>query len=101
MGGSPSAYLLAKATGTNGGFVGCIQSLTINNRVTDIRPWPLGKALSGADIGEEANRMLNFSAFFLNLIFLLLIYFMEQYFLNILCLAIGVGCSLKQYNVRT
>lgn len=61
VGGSPSAYRLAKATGTNGGFVGCIQSLTINNKVTDIRPWPLGKALSGADIGE----VLNFSAFFL------------------------------------
>ncbi|KAG8011973.1 Pikachurin [Nibea albiflora] len=52
VGGSPSAYWLVRATGTNHGFVGCIQSLTINNKATDIRPWPLGKALSGADIGE-------------------------------------------------
>ncbi|TMS03660.1 Pikachurin [Larimichthys crocea] len=52
VGGSPSAYWLVRATGTNRGFVGCIQSLTINNKATDIRPWPLGKALSGADIGE-------------------------------------------------
>lgn len=52
MGGSPSAYWLVRATGTNRGFVGCIQSLTINNKVTDLRPWPLGRALSGADIGE-------------------------------------------------
>uniref|UniRef100_I3KCH4 EGF like, fibronectin type III and laminin G domains n=1 Tax=Oreochromis niloticus TaxID=8128 RepID=I3KCH4_ORENI len=52
VGGSPSAYWLVKATGTNRGFVGCMQSLTINNKATDIRPWPLGRALSGADIGE-------------------------------------------------
>uniref|UniRef100_A0AAQ5YQR5 EGF like, fibronectin type III and laminin G domains n=1 Tax=Amphiprion ocellaris TaxID=80972 RepID=A0AAQ5YQR5_AMPOC len=52
VGGSPSAYWLVRATGTNRGFIGCIQSLTINNKATDIRPWPLGKALSGADIGE-------------------------------------------------
>ncbi|KAM6931151.1 pikachurin isoform 2-T2 [Xenentodon cancila] len=52
LGGSPSAYWLVKATGTNRGFVGCVQSLTINSKATDIRPWPLGKALSGADIGE-------------------------------------------------
>uniref|UniRef100_A0A7N8WXA9 EGF like, fibronectin type III and laminin G domains n=1 Tax=Mastacembelus armatus TaxID=205130 RepID=A0A7N8WXA9_9TELE len=52
VGGSPSGYWLVRATGTNRGFVGCIQSLTINNKVTDIRPWPLGRALNGADIGE-------------------------------------------------
>ncbi|XP_037536294.1 pikachurin [Nematolebias whitei] len=52
VGGSPSIYGLVKATGTNRGFVGCVQSLTINNKVIDIRQWPLGKALSGADIGE-------------------------------------------------
>ncbi|KAG7223438.1 hypothetical protein INR49_015541 [Caranx melampygus] len=52
VGGSPSTYWLVRATGSNRGFVGCIQSLTINNKATDIRPWPLGKALSGADIGE-------------------------------------------------
>ncbi|KAM7392068.1 hypothetical protein PAMP_022707 [Pampus punctatissimus] len=51
VGGSPSAYWLVRATGTNRGFVGCIQSLTINNKATDIRPWPLGRALNGADIG--------------------------------------------------
>lgn len=55
VGGSPTAYWLVRATGTNRGFVGCIQSLTINNRLTDIRPWPVGRALSGADIGEEAS----------------------------------------------
>ncbi|CAG5923603.1 unnamed protein product [Menidia menidia] len=52
VGGSPSVYWLVRATGTNRGFVGCIQSLNINNKATDIRPWPLGKAVSGADIGE-------------------------------------------------
>ncbi|XP_068168050.1 pikachurin isoform X2 [Antennarius striatus] len=52
VGGSPSAYWLVRATGTNRGFFGCVQSLTINNKVADLRPWPLGKALSGADIGE-------------------------------------------------
>ncbi|KAF7652997.1 hypothetical protein LDENG_00088920, partial [Lucifuga dentata] len=52
VGGSPSTYWLVKATGTNRCFTGCIQSLTINNKAIDIRPWPLGKALSGADIGE-------------------------------------------------
>eukprot|EP00064_Thunnus_orientalis_P002007 superscaffoldBa00000139_g2012 len=52
VGGSPSTYWLVRATGTNRGFVGCIQSLTINNKAADIRPWPLGRALSGADIGE-------------------------------------------------
>ncbi|KAI3372805.1 hypothetical protein L3Q82_023266 [Scortum barcoo] len=54
VGGSPSAYWLVRATGTNRGFVGCIQSLTVNSKAVDIRPWPLGRALSGADIGEEA-----------------------------------------------
>ncbi|KAM3868180.1 pikachurin isoform 2-T2 [Diretmus argenteus] len=52
VGGSPNAYWLIRATGTNRGFMGCVQSLTINNKATDIRPWPLGRALSGADIGE-------------------------------------------------
>ncbi|XP_029019587.1 pikachurin isoform X2 [Betta splendens] len=52
IGGSPSAYWLVRATGTNGGFVGCIQSLTVNSKATDIRPWPLGRALIGADVGE-------------------------------------------------
>lgn len=54
VGGSPSAYWLVRATGSKRGFMGCIQSLTINSKATDIRPWPLGKALSGADIGESA-----------------------------------------------
>uniref|UniRef100_A0A674CJ22 EGF like, fibronectin type III and laminin G domains n=1 Tax=Salmo trutta TaxID=8032 RepID=A0A674CJ22_SALTR len=52
VGGAPSAYWLVRATGSNRGFQGCIQSLTINNKATDLRPWPLGSALSGADIGE-------------------------------------------------
>ena len=52
LGGSSSSYWLVRATGTNRGFVGCIQSLSINNKATDIRPWPLGRALSGADISE-------------------------------------------------
>ncbi|KAF3851144.1 hypothetical protein F7725_012916 [Dissostichus mawsoni] len=52
VGGSPNAYWLVRATGTNRGFLGCIQSLTVNNKAIDIRPWPLGRALSGADIGE-------------------------------------------------
>ncbi|XP_042176219.1 pikachurin isoform X1 [Oncorhynchus tshawytscha] len=52
LGGAPSAYWLVRATGSNRGFQGCIQSLTINNKATDLRPWPLGSALSGADIGE-------------------------------------------------
>ncbi|XP_037339550.2 pikachurin [Pungitius pungitius] len=57
VGGSPSAHWLVKATGTSRGFLGCIQSLTINNKATDIRPWPLGRALSGADIGECSDSM--------------------------------------------
>uniref|UniRef100_A0A3P8YZJ0 EGF like, fibronectin type III and laminin G domains n=1 Tax=Esox lucius TaxID=8010 RepID=A0A3P8YZJ0_ESOLU len=52
VGGAPSAYWLVRATGSNRGFQGCIQSLTVNNKATDLRPWPLGSALSGADIGE-------------------------------------------------
>ncbi|CDQ85423.1 unnamed protein product [Oncorhynchus mykiss] len=52
LGGAPSAYWLVRATGSNRGFQGCIQSLTINNKATDLRPWPLGSALSGADIGK-------------------------------------------------
>ncbi|CAK6973835.1 pikachurin isoform X2 [Scomber scombrus] len=59
VGGSPSAYWLVRATGTNRGFVGCFQSLTINNKATDIRPWPLGRALSGADIGECSDSVCN------------------------------------------
>lgn len=58
VGGSPTAYWLARVTGTNRGFVGCMQSLTINSRLTDIRPWPVGRALSGADIGEGARSRL-------------------------------------------
>ncbi|XP_058491162.1 pikachurin isoform X1 [Solea solea] len=57
VGGSPNAYWLVRVTGTNRGFVGCIQSLTVNNKVTDIRPWPLGKALSAADIDDCSGRV--------------------------------------------
>ncbi|KAB1281227.1 Pikachurin, partial [Camelus dromedarius] len=52
VGGAPSAYWLVRATGTNRGFQGCVQSLTVNGKRMDLRPWPLGKALSGADVGE-------------------------------------------------
>ncbi|KAI1900209.1 hypothetical protein AGOR_G00047650 [Albula goreensis] len=52
VGGSPSAYWLARAAGTNRGFQGCIQTLNVNGKAVDMRPWPRGHALSGADIGE-------------------------------------------------
>ncbi|XP_072515093.1 pikachurin-like [Salminus brasiliensis] len=52
LGGSPAVYWLAKAAGTNRDFQGCIQSLSVNGRMIDMRPWPLGRALSGADVGE-------------------------------------------------
>uniref|UniRef100_A0A493TY21 Pikachurin n=2 Tax=Anas TaxID=8835 RepID=A0A493TY21_ANAPP len=52
VGGAPSVYWLVKATGTNRGIQGCVQSLSINGKMIDMRPWPLGKALSGADVGE-------------------------------------------------
>ncbi|XP_023392683.1 pikachurin [Pteropus vampyrus] len=52
LGGAPSAYWLVRATGTNRGFQGCVQTLTVNGKRIDMRPWPLGKALSGADVGE-------------------------------------------------
>ncbi|XP_074242613.1 pikachurin isoform X2 [Saimiri boliviensis] len=52
LGGAPSAYWLVRATGTNRGFQGCVQLLAVNGRRIDMRPWPLGKALSGADVGE-------------------------------------------------
>ncbi|CAB1318347.1 unnamed protein product, partial [Coregonus sp. 'balchen'] len=52
VGGSPNAYWLARTAGTNRGFQGCIQMLSVNSRVTDMRPWPMGWALSGADVGE-------------------------------------------------
>ncbi|XP_025066189.1 pikachurin isoform X2 [Alligator sinensis] len=52
LGGAPSAYWLVRAAGTNRGFQGCVQSLIVNGRIIDMRPWPLGKTLSGADVGE-------------------------------------------------
>ncbi|XP_031414728.1 pikachurin isoform X2 [Clupea harengus] len=52
VGGTPNGYWLARAAGTNRGFQGCLQSLSVNRRVVDMRPWPLGRALSGADVGE-------------------------------------------------
>ncbi|XP_019387528.1 PREDICTED: pikachurin [Crocodylus porosus] len=52
LGGAPSAYWLVRAAGTNRGFQGCVQSLIVNGRIIDMRPWPLGRALSGADVGE-------------------------------------------------
>uniref|UniRef100_A0A8C4RXC5 EGF like, fibronectin type III and laminin G domains n=1 Tax=Erpetoichthys calabaricus TaxID=27687 RepID=A0A8C4RXC5_ERPCA len=52
VGGSPSAYWLVKAAGTNRGFQGCVQSLSINGINIDMRPWPVGRGLNGADVGE-------------------------------------------------
>ncbi|XP_038177503.1 pikachurin isoform X2 [Arvicola amphibius] len=52
LGGTPSAYWLVRATGINRGFQGCVQSLAVNGKKIDMRPWPLGKALNGADVGE-------------------------------------------------
>ncbi|KAG8131158.1 hypothetical protein E2320_017767 [Naja naja] len=52
LGGTPTAYWLVKSVGINHGFQGCVQSLTINGKPIDMRPWPLGKSLSGADVGE-------------------------------------------------
>ncbi|XP_045042263.2 pikachurin isoform X3 [Desmodus rotundus] len=52
LGGAPSTYWLVRATGTNRGFQGCVQSLMVNGERMDMRPWPVGKALSGADVGE-------------------------------------------------
>ncbi|TRY98295.1 hypothetical protein DNTS_032800 [Danionella cerebrum] len=55
LGGAPNAYWLVRVVGTNRGFQGCIQSLSINSKAVDIRPWPKGNALSGADIAECSN----------------------------------------------
>ncbi|XP_068106686.1 pikachurin-like isoform X2 [Hyperolius riggenbachi] len=52
LGGAPSSYWLVKSAGTNLGFKGCVQSLSVNGRNIDMRQWPLGKALSGADVGD-------------------------------------------------
>ena len=52
LGGAPNAYWLVRSTGTNRGFQGCVQSLTINGKRIDMRPWPLGGAFSGADVGK-------------------------------------------------
>ncbi|XP_066506757.1 pikachurin-like isoform X2 [Hoplias malabaricus] len=52
LGGSPSVYWLAKVAGTSRGFQGCIQRLSVNGRMIDMRPWPMGRALSGADVVE-------------------------------------------------
>uniref|UniRef100_A0A8I3RT22 EGF like, fibronectin type III and laminin G domains n=2 Tax=Canis lupus familiaris TaxID=9615 RepID=A0A8I3RT22_CANLF len=50
LGGAPNAYWLVRSTGTNRGFQGCVQSLTINGKRIDMRPWPLGRAFGGADV---------------------------------------------------
>ncbi|XP_073537940.1 pikachurin isoform X1 [Phyllobates terribilis] len=52
VGGAPNIYWLVKSSGTNRGFRGCVQSLSVNGRNVDMRQWPLGKALSGADVGD-------------------------------------------------
>ncbi|KAK1806966.1 hypothetical protein P4O66_005451 [Electrophorus voltai] len=55
VGGAPTADRLVRTVGINHGFRGCVQSLLINSKSTDLRPWPHGNALSGADIGECNN----------------------------------------------
>ncbi|XP_028917091.1 pikachurin [Ornithorhynchus anatinus] len=52
LGGAPRASWLIRAAGTNRGLRGCVQALVVNGKKVDMRPWPLGKALSGADVGE-------------------------------------------------
>ncbi|KAJ8262647.1 hypothetical protein COCON_G00151040 [Conger conger] len=52
VGGAPSVYWLARAAGINRGFHGCVQAVNVNGKGLDMRPWPRGHALSGADIGE-------------------------------------------------
>ncbi|XP_044129376.1 pikachurin [Bufo gargarizans] len=52
LGGAPSIYWLVKSAGTNRGFKGCVQSLSVNGRNIDMRQWPLGRALSGSDVGD-------------------------------------------------
>ncbi|KAG8429022.1 hypothetical protein GDO86_018524, partial [Hymenochirus boettgeri] len=52
LGGAPSVYWLARSTGINRGFKGCVQLLSVNGRNIDMRQWPLGRALSGADVGD-------------------------------------------------
>ncbi|XP_048451342.1 pikachurin isoform X1 [Rhincodon typus] len=59
LGGAPSAYWLAKAAGTNRGFRGCVQSLVINGRRINMRGWPVGRAVSGADVGECSAGLCN------------------------------------------
>ncbi|XP_078071334.1 pikachurin isoform X2 [Mustelus asterias] len=59
LGGAPSVYWLAKAAGTNRGFRGCVQSLVINGRQVSMRAWPLGQAVSGADVGECSTGLCN------------------------------------------
>lgn len=58
VGGTPSIYWLVRATGTNRGFQGCVQSLSVNGKRIDMRPWPLGRALNGADVGKQLPRGL-------------------------------------------
>lgn len=52
LGGAPRTYWLARATGTDRGFQGCVQSLRVNGERVDMQPWPLGRALGGADVGK-------------------------------------------------
>ncbi|GCB81323.1 hypothetical protein scyTo_0022157, partial [Scyliorhinus torazame] len=59
LGGAPSAYWLVKAAGTNRGFRGCVQSLVINSRRVNMRAWPIGRAVSGADVGECSTGLCN------------------------------------------
>ncbi|MBN3289841.1 EGFLA protein, partial [Polypterus senegalus] len=62
VGGSPSAYWLVKAAGTNRGFQGCVQSLSINGINIDMRPWPVGRGLSGADVSVALESVIQLPA---------------------------------------
>ncbi|XP_067838193.1 pikachurin [Heptranchias perlo] len=59
LGGAPSAYWLARAAGTNRGLWGCVQTLVVNGKRVNMRPWPLGRAVSGADVGECSTGLCN------------------------------------------
>ncbi|XP_055968198.1 pikachurin [Sorex fumeus] len=52
IGGTPRAYWLFPEIGASLSFRGCVQSLIINGKKIDLRPQPLGNAISGADVGE-------------------------------------------------
>ncbi|XP_049625003.1 pikachurin-like [Suncus etruscus] len=52
VGGIPTAHWISPEIGSQESFQGCVQSLSINGKIIDLRPQPLGSALHGADVGE-------------------------------------------------